>query len=629
MPRIYKREPGCRRYCDYTTEKLNSCLDAIRTKEMSQRQAAEFFDIPRRTIINKLKTAPNPRKPGYQQIFSEDEEGMFKKCLIGCCDFGFPLTTFDLRMIVKSYLNKTGRTVKRFKNNVPGKEWVLSFLKRHPDLNGSRFAANIKRSRAAIDLPVLKNYIENLSEVVKNIPASHIFNYDESNLTDDPGRKKIISKRGMKYPEKICNHSKTSISIMMCGSANGELLPPYVVYRSTKLWDTWTENGPSGARYNNTSSGWFDSQVFTDWFQTLLLPRLKKLEGKKVIIGDNLSSHITPEVLALCQQNNIDFVCLPPNSTHLTQPLDVAFFGPMKRAWRTLLMEWKESSGFSSSGLPKQEFPILLKKLLNVLAPNSQGKLVSGFRKCGIYPICLDELLNRLPKSTVSVDGKEIEDSFLQSLEDKRRQWTENKGKKRGRKALTVPAGKSVGPSDLEAESEKNNPCISVEPAKKKERIRRNVCLFPCNRRKKNSSSAASHESSTISCEQLDELEDLNREVEEFEVEKECEEKIISVAEGKLNFEDTFSFQEVVRGVGEYVVFKYEGEFFPGKIAGFNEEEVNISAMQRSLRTWRWPHPEDLHSYPWEDVLGRINPPKKVSQRGFYEVPELNNIWSY
>lgn len=628
MPRTYKRQPGCRRYCDYSEEKLNKCLEAIKSNEMSQRQAAVFYDIPRRTLINKLKNHKNPRKPGYQQIFSKEEEDMFKKCLIGCCDFGFPLSTFDLRMIVKSYLEKTGRTVKRFKNNVPGKEWVLSFLKRHPDLNGSRFAANIKRSHAGIDAPVLKEYIDNLSEVVKDVPASHIFNYDESNLTDDPGKKKVIVKRGMKYPERICNHSKTSISIMMCGSADGELLPPYVVYRSSKLWDTWTENGPSGARYSNTSSGWFDSQVFTDWFQSLLLPRLKKLEGKKVVIGDNLSSHLTPQVLAMCQQNNIDFVCLPPNSTHLTQPLDVAFFAPMKKAWRSLLMEWKESSGFSSYGLPKQEFPILLKKLLEAIAPTSKENLVSGFRKCGVHPVSLDELLKRLPKSTVNIvpDEKEIEDSFLKSLEEKRKQWTENKGKKRGRKALTVPAGKSIGPSDLDPENEQNSPSTSAESAKKKGRKGNTVFMFTGIKKNKNFGSTDTGNGS--SDEELLHDFDLNKEVEEFEAEKQRDEKLISVAEGKTDYYDIFNLQQVVRKVGEYVVFKYEEELFPGKITHFNNKEVNISAMQRSLRSWKWPQPQDLHNYPWEDVLGRINPPKKISQRGFYEVPELNNVWS-
>jgi hypothetical protein len=33
---------------------------------------------------------------------------------------------------------------------------------------------------------------------------------------------------------------------------------------------------------------------FELWFEELMLPHLKKLEGKKLIIGDNVSSHISP-----------------------------------------------------------------------------------------------------------------------------------------------------------------------------------------------------------------------------------------------------------------------------------------------------------------------------------------------
>lgn len=435
MPRTYKRKPGSRRYQDYSEAKLNHCLNAIKNKEITQREAERIYQIPRRTIINKLRNNDNQnnKKPGYQQIFNKEEEDAFEKCVAGFCEFGFPLTTLDLRMVVHAYLNRVGRVVTRFKNNVPGEEWAVSFLKRHPKLNGSRLASNIKKSRAAVDEKILQQYITNLTAVVAGVPASNIWNYDESNLTDDPGRKKVIAKRGCKYPERICNSSKTSISIMMCGSAAGDLLPPYVVYRSGKLWDLWTENGPSGTRYNNTTSGWFDANVFTDWFQSLLLPKIKKLEGRKVVIGDNLSSHITPEVLNLCEQNDISFVCLPPNSTHLTQPLDVAFFAPMKRAWRKILGEWKESAGLKSGNLEKSKFPHLLKKLMNVLEPTSKDNLISGFKKCGIHPISLDELLKRLPQTTTDPEGL-IEDTFLQSLEEKRKQWTETTGKKIGEK---------------------------------------------------------------------------------------------------------------------------------------------------------------------------------------------------
>lgn len=96
------------------------------------------------------------------------------------------------------------------------------------------------------------------------------------------------------------------------------------------------ENGPDGARYNRSKSSRFDHQVFEDWFVSLMLPLLKKQQGTKVVIGDNLSSHISLEVLRICELNDIKFIALPSNATHLLQPLDVVFFRPLKVNWRKI-----------------------------------------------------------------------------------------------------------------------------------------------------------------------------------------------------------------------------------------------------------------------------------------------------
>lgn len=149
-----------------------------------------------------------------------------------------------------------------FKNGkLPGIDWVKSFLKRHSDLS-ERLVANMKRARAEVDEELLRKYVTNLEENLEGVPPSNVFNYDETNLTDDPGSKRCIVKRGTKYPKVIRNTSKSAISIMMAGSATGELLPPFVVYKSTRLWSTWVEGGPPGTRYANTPSGWFDGCAF-------------------------------------------------------------------------------------------------------------------------------------------------------------------------------------------------------------------------------------------------------------------------------------------------------------------------------------------------------------------------------
>lgn len=56
----------------------------------------------------------------------------------------------------------------------------------------------------------------------------------------------MLYRRGVKYPEKIVNHTKSCTTIMMCGSADGTVHPPYVVYKSEHLYNTWKQGGMNG-----------------------------------------------------------------------------------------------------------------------------------------------------------------------------------------------------------------------------------------------------------------------------------------------------------------------------------------------------------------------------------------------
>lgn len=67
---------------------------------------------------------------------------------------------------------------------------------------------NIKRSRAAVSRADINSFFDNFSKTVEGVPPSNVINYDETNLSDDPEIKKIICKRGTKYPERIMNQTK-------------------------------------------------------------------------------------------------------------------------------------------------------------------------------------------------------------------------------------------------------------------------------------------------------------------------------------------------------------------------------------------------------------------------------------
>jgi hypothetical protein len=122
---------GTRQYANYSEENLQRCLEDIRTGVKSQRAKAARYQIPRSTIKNKLKGDFN-RKPGRPTVFSLDEENVIVEYVKKQAEFGFPVTEQDLRFIMKAYLDRQGRSVTQFKNNMPGYDWVKYFLKWHP-----------------------------------------------------------------------------------------------------------------------------------------------------------------------------------------------------------------------------------------------------------------------------------------------------------------------------------------------------------------------------------------------------------------------------------------------------------------------------------------------------------------
>lgn len=254
---------------------------------------------------------------------------------------------------------------------------------------------------------------------------------------------------------------------MFCGNAEGEVLPPYICYKAERMHIQWCMGGPPDARYNRTESGWFDSRVFEDWYFRTALPELKKKNGTKVLIGDNLSSHISIPVLDSCKENDIKFIALPKNSTHILQPLDVAYFRPMKISWRKILSNWKETeAGTKNNNVPKTEFPSLIKELTESLALNDKKNLKSGFRKSGIFPLNSNEPKQRLCTNQLDTEKLDaLQNVFLEQLEKKRKNLTENKVRSK-RTKLSIPAGKSISAEEIiklrEAEAE------MLEAAKRK-----------------------------------------------------------------------------------------------------------------------------------------------------------------
>ena len=449
---------GSRQYVNYEPETVQAALKDISSGRKSIKQASLDYKIPLTTLKNK-KYGLYKKSYGGQKRLSTECEEIISSTINTLADWTIPMTGLEVRMFVKYYLDALDLPEEIFKNNMPGKEWLKSFMHRHRLTK--RMADNVSLSRAKVTPDVVNTYFDHLEEELRGIPPSNIFNYDETNVTDDPGSIEVIVSRGRRRVERTVEHSNDSTSIMFCGNANGEYLPPMLVYKcqSGNVYEGWIEGGPQGAEYASTKSGWFDMDCFKQWFFDIFMPAASKLDGTVAIIGDNLPSHFSKEVIEATLEHDIKFITMPPNSTHLCQPLDVAVFRTLKQHWRKILDTWRLESR-RRGAIPKPQIPKLISQLCSHL---THIHLESGFRASGIYPLDREQVLIRLrgaKKATnVSDVGLEVlNESVIDMLRDQvgpTQQTTQRRGKKvtHGKRIVSV-----VGDCSL-SESDKDNYC--------------------------------------------------------------------------------------------------------------------------------------------------------------------------
>ena len=126
------------------------------------------------------------------------------------------------------------------------------------------------------------------------------------------------------------------VMVIECISASRSKIPPYVIFKGEHLVSTWLPATlPPDWTFAVNSKGWTNDFHGIHWikhFNTHTKPLLTSPEDYLVLLCDGHGSHISAAFISYSLQNRIDIILLPPHSSHLLQPLDVAIFGPLKSA---------------------------------------------------------------------------------------------------------------------------------------------------------------------------------------------------------------------------------------------------------------------------------------------------------
>ena len=128
-------------------------------------------------------------------------------------------------------------------------------------------------------------------------------------------------------------------------------------------------------------NGWIDQEYLFYWLKDLFLKHISPERRHARNGWPLLPLHAWGPTW--CSSRGVIVFCIPPNTTHVTQPLDVNIFGALKRHWSSVCHTYLTNN--PGSVVTKLQFNSLFSQAwYKSIQPET---IVSGFRKTGICPL--------------------------------------------------------------------------------------------------------------------------------------------------------------------------------------------------------------------------------------------------
>ena len=247
----------------WTNENMEAAMLCAAKTEMSANKAADLHGVPRSTLKDRLSgRVVHGTNPGPKPYLTRDEETELSAHLLQASSIGLGRTRRDVKSIVGSFVKSKGL----LKGKTVSNGWWEKFLKRNPTLSLRSGDSTAGVRLNAMTAENMKAYFDLLQEVYDEFDFdSHpeaIYNMDETGVPLEPQPPKVIAKRGQKKVRCRTSGQKAQITVIGCGSATGQILPPFIIYSAKKLNHLWMRDEVTGSRYGISDKGWVDQKLF-------------------------------------------------------------------------------------------------------------------------------------------------------------------------------------------------------------------------------------------------------------------------------------------------------------------------------------------------------------------------------
>ena len=395
----------------WTNEQMERAIAMVQSGA-SIYQAARDHNVPRTTLWDRISgRVEHKTNPGPRRYLNETEEKEFADFLIQISTIGYGKSRRDVMNIAEAVAKQKGL----LRKSKITQGWWREFLKRQDDLSLRRGdnTANVRMD--AVNEDTITHYFDLLKKTLEengliNSPE-RIYNVDETGVPLDPKAPNVVTRKGTKKVRYRSTGKKGQITVVACGSATGQIIPPTVIFESKHVKNAWTRNELPGMSYGCSDSGWITADLFESW---LCDHFLKHAVGERplLLLLDGHSTHYQLKLIRYARQKRVVILCLPPHTTQEAQPLDCAVFSPLKAQWKTVCHEFFQAN--PRKIINNFNFVSLFTKAwMQAVTP---ANIAAGFKTCGVYP--LDPSAIRVVHSIESLASQAHDQPSRSSLND-------------------------------------------------------------------------------------------------------------------------------------------------------------------------------------------------------------------
>ena len=362
------------------------------SQKLSRRAAAKLYNVPETTVRERMngRTSITDYRP-VGQLLTKVEEEVVVQYINSLDARGFPPSIGDVEAMVNTILASRGA-------QPVGKQWSYRFVKRRPELKTRLSRAYDFQRALCEDSNVMDAWFQLVFSIRNKygILDSDFYNFDETGFimgqicpgmvvtrSDRRGRGKVVQPGNREWATAI-----------ICTSGDGFDVPPFLLVQGVYHLANWyTEGGlPNSWALKPTTKGWTDNETGLDWVKHFdKHTRSRTQGGYRMLVLDGHESHQSVDFETYCKNHNIIPLCLPPHSSHITQPLDVGFFSVLKRAYGHEINTFIRAH---INHITKVEFLLAFRAAYK--RSMTKENIAGGFRGSGLIPFDPQAVISKL-----------------------------------------------------------------------------------------------------------------------------------------------------------------------------------------------------------------------------------------